>query len=204
MSHEPFWTFFRADLERHWVYHRGATRWRKLRLAMEVDGLWAMATYRWARALKTRPRSALSSVGELLSGMASLGVRLATGIHLDSAAKIGPGFYIGHFGSIYVGPGVTIGKNSSISQMCFVGAAGPEDVPGTPVLGERVYLGAGAKVLGPVTVGDGAAIGANAVVVTDIPEQAVATGVPASVVSHKGSGDFIYLGVDNAPRAANG
>jgi serine O-acetyltransferase len=78
--------------------------------------------------------------------------------------------------------------------MALVAQAGPEGRRGTPTIGDRVFLGAGCKVLGGVTVQDGAAIGANAVVLTDVPQNAVMVGVPARVVGYGGSRDHIYLG----------
>jgi len=82
------------------------------------------------------------------------------GIVLHARARIGAGCLIG--------PGVTIG-----------GRSGHHEVP---VLGERVFVGAGARILGPVTIGDGAVIGANAVVISDVPAGAMAAGVPARVI----------------------
>jgi serine O-acetyltransferase len=200
---ERFWENFRADLDRHFVYHPDASTARKVKLALEVDGLWALSVYRWDRSLTTATkRGVLHGLARGVCSVARTWVRLVTGIHLDPDAKIGPGFYIGHFGSIYVGPGVEIGKQSSISQLCHVAAAGPVDAPGTPVVGERVYLGTGCKVLGGVRVGPGAAVGANAVVMSDVPPNAVVAGVPASVISDKGSGDFIYLGEREGQSAA--
>jgi serine O-acetyltransferase len=124
-------------------------------------------------------------------GSLEVALRFLSGIHLDTQAEIAPGFYVGHFGSIYVGPGVRIGRHCNISQMCFLAAA--EDGSGAPELGDRVYLGAGCKIVGNVRIGDGAAIGANAVVVEDVPPNGVVAGVPAQLISHKGSGDFILL-----------
>jgi serine O-acetyltransferase len=126
-------------------------------------------------------------------------VRIMTGIHLDVDAAIGPGFYIGHHGSVFVGPGVSIGRTCSIGQMALVAQAGPEGRRGTPSIGDRVFLGAGCKVLGGVTVQDGAAIGSNAVVLTDVPQNAVMVGVPARVVGYAGSRDHIYLGESERP-----
>ncbi len=64
---------------------------------------------------------------------------------------------------------------------------------GFPILGDRVYLGAGAKILGPVRIGSDVVIGANAVVIRDVPDKAVVAGVPAKVLNYKGSFDFIHF-----------
>lgn len=197
MPIEPFWPSFRADLQRHFVYHPNLTTKKKVQLALTVDGIWAMAVYRFGRAVKTRPHTPLRALQSAAHIACEVALRFVSGIHLDVDARIAPGFYIGHFGSIYVGPGVEIGPCSSIGQLCFVGAAEPGGP--APRLGAQVYLGAGCKVLGPVNVADGAAVGANAVVLEDVPERAVVAGVPAQVVSRKGSADFIYLGQGAAP-----
>lgn len=181
---------FRADLHRQFVYQPGASLLRKLAICIQVEGVWAIGWYRLGRALRARGRIAkpfwpFFRVVEIL-------LRLATGIHLDIDARIGPGFYVGHHGAITIGPGVEIGPNCSISQMCWVSAArsGLE----APRLGERVYIGPGAKIFGAVTVGSAAAIGAAAVVLEDVPAGTTVVGNPARVVSRKGSEDLIYLG----------
>lgn len=101
---------------------------------------------------------------------------------LPCTARIGEGTVLG-----YRGLGIVIHKRAVIGRGCLIG---PHVVIGgrsghreVPVLGERVFVGAGAKVLGPVHVGDGAVIGANAVVVHDVPARSVVAGVPARVIA---------------------
>lgn len=192
MAAESFWRAFREDLERHFFYVRNASPGRKLQVALTTDGSWAAGVYRLGRAIETARLGPLKPLLLLVHWLLEVALRFICGIHLDSRAEIAPGFYVGHFGSIYVGPGVRIGRQCNISQMCFIAAA--EDGSGAPVIGERVYLGAGCKVVGNVRIGDGAAIGANAVVVEDVPANGVVAGVPAQLISHKGSGDFIHPG----------
>lgn len=191
MKLESFWRAFREDLSRHLVYLPNAGLRRKVLFALTVDGLWAAGVYRLGRALETTKLGPFKPLLRAVHGSLEVALRFLSGIHLDSQAEIAPGFYVGHFGSIYVGPGVRIGRHCNISQMCFVAAA--EDGSGAPVIGDRVYLGAGCKIVGNVHIGDGAAIGANAVVVEDVPPNGVVAGVPAQLISHKGSGDFILL-----------
>ena len=197
---EPFARNFRADLFRHFVYYPRASIWRRLAIAAQVEGIWAAFVYRFGRALRTR------SLPPVVSGFAwfayrflEVMVRLATGIHLDVDAQIGPGFYVGHHGSIFVGPGTRIGANCSIGQMCYLSAAAVGGSEGAPVVGDRVYLGPGCKVIGRVSIADGAAIGASAVVFDDVPRNGVVVGNPGRVTSLKGSGDLIYLGGATPP-----
>ncbi len=78
----------------------------------------------------------------------------------------------------------SIGENCTILQGCTIGLLSTSD-PQKPIIGNEVYLGAGAKILGPIKVGDGSTVGANAVVLSDIPENAVAVGIPARTLSKK-------------------
>lgn len=191
MRLESFMPAFREDIQRHLVYLPNASLGRKLGYAATVDGVWAAGVYRLGRALETAKLGPLKPLLRAVHGSLEVALRFFSGIHLDRQAEIAPGFYVGHFGSIHVGPGVRIGRHCNISQMCFIAAA--EDGSGAPVIGDRVYLGAGCKIIGNVRIGDGAAIGANAVVVDDVPANGVVAGVPAQLISHKGSGDFIVL-----------
>lgn len=118
------------------------------------------------------------------------------GISIPVGTKIGAGFYIGHFGGIVVSPYASIGENCNISHGVTIGRIAEAERVGAPVLGNRVYVGPGAKIIGNVNVGDDASIGANAVVTKDVPASAVAAGVPARVLSMKGSGDYVQRVLD--------
>ena len=117
-------------------------------------------------------------------------VEIYTGISVSPQAVIGPGLYFNHFGSIFIGAS-TIGENCNFAHEVTVGIAGRGSKRGRPVLGDRVFVGPGAKILGLVNVGDDVAVGANAVVTKDLSDRAVAVGIPAKVVSYEGSFDFI-------------
>jgi serine O-acetyltransferase len=200
VQHEPFLAHFEADLTRYFVYFPSLSFAGKLCFCLRTDGIWALFVYRLGRALLTRRRGVLGSIAWAMFRALQTPVRIFTGIHLDPDATIGPGFYVGHHGSIFVGPGVRIGSTCNIGQMALVAQAGPEGRRGTPSIGDRVFLGAGCKVLGGVTVQDGAAIGANAVVLDDVGRDAVMVGVPARVVGHGGSRDQIFLGEGDTPK----
>ena len=194
---EPCWAYFKRDLFRHFVYHRGAGVLRKALICARVEGIWAVAAYRFGRMIRMRggPVKLLWPIFRLWETC----VRLLSGIALDVDAQLGPGFFVCHHGAIYVGPGVRFGADSSIGQMCYVGAAA--HFSAAPELGARVYLGAAAKVIGPVKVGSNSAIGAGAVVLSDVPEHATVVGNPARVVGKNGSDEMIYLG-EGAPLAS--
>jgi serine O-acetyltransferase len=113
------------------------------------------------------------------------------GIGIQIVTNIGPGFYIGHFGCIFVHPFCKIGKNCNLSQGVTVGSANRGKNKGYPTIGDNVYIGPGAKIIGAVTVGNFAAIGANCVVTKDIPDNAVVVGVPGRVISYQGSEGYV-------------
>jgi serine O-acetyltransferase len=113
------------------------------------------------------------------------------GIWVPFTTEIGSGFYIGHFGCILVSPSCRIGKNCNLSQGVTIGDGVRDDHRGFPVIGDNVFVGPGAKIFGGIRVGDNVAIGANAVVLSDVPENAVVAGVPGRIVSYKGSEGFI-------------
>jgi serine O-acetyltransferase len=114
-------------------------------------------------------------------------VETGTGISIPPDCRIGPGLYIGHFGQIILNPQVVIGRNCNLSQGVTIGEARRGDEYGSPRLGDRVYVAPGAKIIGPIRLGDGTAVGANAVVTRDSEPNAVLVGVPAAPVSDKGS-----------------
>lgn len=117
--------------------------------------------------------------------------RYKFGIDIPFITDIGPGFYIGHFSCIFVNERCVIGRNCNISQGVTVGTSNRGERAGNPVIGDNVYLGPGAKVIGAIRVGNHAAIGANSVVTHDVPDHAVVVGVPGRVISNKGSAGYI-------------
>lgn len=105
---------------------------------------------------------------------------VVTGADIPVNCQIGGGLLLPHPNGVVIHPGATIGPNCLIFQQVTIGAGGK---PGFPRIGGHVDIGAGAKVLGGVTIGDHARIGANAVVTSDIPARATAVGIPARVIA---------------------
>ena len=112
--------------------------------------------------------------------------RLLTGIEIHPGATIGKGFFIDHGMGVVIGETTEIGDNCSIYQGVTLGGTGKDVGKRHPTPGNNVMVGAGAKVLGPFTIGDGSKIAAGAVVLKEIPEQSTAVGVPARVVKQQG------------------
>ncbi len=106
--------------------------------------------------------------------------RIASGADIPINARIGGGLLIPHPIGIVIHPEAEIGPNCLIFQGVTLGTG---TGPGLPRIGAGVDIGAGAKLLGPITVGDGAKIGANAVVLCDVPAGATAVGIPARILT---------------------
>lgn len=117
------------------------------------------------------------------------------GISIPLEVEIGPGLYIGHFGCIHLNEHVVLGHTCNINQGVTIGKHNRGERRGCPRVGNRVYFGPGAKVFGGITIGDDVAIGANAVVTHDLPDHAVAVGIPARVISFEGTRSYIREGV---------
>jgi serine O-acetyltransferase len=113
------------------------------------------------------------------------------GISIPYNTNISAGFYIGHFGGIVVNHKTVIGKNCNISQGVTIGETYGGKNPGVPVLGDNVYIGPGAKIIGGITVGNNVAIGANCVLAKSVPNNATVVGVPGEIISYNGSGKYI-------------
>lgn len=127
-------------------------------------------------------------LGPLAKLCAMLNV-LVFGIEVSPQVKIGGGLFLPHTVGTVIGA-ECIGENCTIMQGVTLGTSEPDmdfTVSERPVVGNGVLIGAGAKVIGRVTIGDYAKIGANAVVLKDVPAHGVAVGVPATVLVHKSS-----------------
>jgi serine O-acetyltransferase len=111
-------------------------------------------------------------------------MHFTTNTWIGTNAKIGKGFVIRHVGTIVIGNKTVVGNNCEIRQgVTFGGNLGKENYGTTqPIVGNNVLVGAGAKILGPVKVGDNSIIGANSVVTRDVPSNSVVAGIPGKVI----------------------
>ena len=125
------------------------------------------------------------ALGRLLSKIAVIRHRfwsIVTGCDLPINTQIGGGLLMPHPNGIVIHPNCRIGPNCLIFQQVTLGSNEAGMRSGVPTLGGSVDVGAGAKILGPINIGDHAVIGANAVVLTDVPANAIAVGIPARVI----------------------
>src|SRR4249919_1087331 len=125
--------------------------------------------------------------------------RTVTGIEIHPAAKVGDGFFIDHGMGVVIGETAEIGDNVTLYQGVTLGGTGFATGKRHPTVEDNVTIGSGAKLLGPITVGHGAKIGANSVVINDIPANSTVVGNPGHVVKVDGrkpegpDADWIHL-----------
>jgi len=180
---------FKADVGR---LRRYGAEESALRLYLDNQSLWAILCYRAGHWLNGRRWP--FGVRHLIMGSYHLWwkwVEVATGISISPDCRIGPGLYIGHFGGIVLHTDVVMGKDCNLSQGVTLGLGKKNGHWGVPTLGDRVYIAPGAKLVGPIHLGDGTVVGANAVVTKDTEENDVVAGVPARVIGHQGSAEYI-------------
>ena len=111
--------------------------------------------------------------------------RLLTGIEIHPGATIGSGLFIDHGMGVVIGETAEIGDNVTLFQGVTLGGTGKQRGKRHPTLGSHVVVGAGAKVLGPITIGDYVKIGANSVVLQDVPDHSTVVGIPGRIVRIK-------------------
>ncbi len=184
----------RADIRRTYD-HLGGNRLQRVLGCFRTPGLHAVLIFRFGQWLADRPlpvRILLKPVYLVLYHH----VRATWGIELSPGATIGEGFLIFHYGGIFVGSKVVIGKGCSISHDVTIGLAGRGNRRGAPVLGDNVYVAPGAKLAGRIMIGANARIGANAVVEKNVPENALVQVGPVKMVTFPG----LYSQTDHAGR----
>ncbi|WP_435739014.1 serine O-acetyltransferase EpsC [Cellulosimicrobium sp. PMB13] len=155
--------------------HRDPAARSRLEVALAYPGVHAVWAYRLAHRMWREP--ALRLPARLVSQAA----RAFTGVEIHPGARIGRRLFIDHGMGVVVGETAVVGDDVVLFHTSTLGGRSMKRGKRHPTLGDRVVVGAGAKILGPVWVGDDAQVGANAVVVKDVPAGAVAVGVPARV-----------------------
>ena len=141
---------------------------------------------------------------DLIARIISQTIRFFTGIEIHPGAKIGKNLFIDHGMGVVIGETSEIGDNVTIYHAVTLGGSSPSidserqrHEKRHPTIGNDVVIGSGAQIIGPVDVGNGARIAANAVVVKDVPENATMVGIPAKAVKLENKGNFRPYGVDD-------
>ncbi len=118
-------------------------------------------------------------------------VEVATGISIPCTVDIGPGLHLPHGGLRVFNSGATVGSDCCITHGVTLGVSGTGARRGAPKIGNRVYIGANAVGVGRISIGDDAVVGANSLVNRDVPPHTTVLGVPAVVVSERGSEEYL-------------
>ena len=176
MRFQPsLFSLIRSDLpaKARWLY--GDQSVHSITKALLTDGTFAMIAYRLMQASQRRRLVPLSMIFNKLNGI--LG-----GCVIGRNADFGPGFVLVHSDGIVINGAVRGGSNIVLEHQVTIGAERSK----SPVLGDDIFVGAGAKIVGPVRIGSKVRIGANAVVIHDVPDGATAVGVPARNIERRG------------------
>ncbi|MGC4099137.1 MAG: serine O-acetyltransferase [Nitrospira sp.] len=171
------WAEIKQDLQA--VFDRDPAASSTLEVILSYAGFHAILAYRLAHQLKVRN---IPIVPRVLSQMA----RWVTGVEIHPSAKIGTGFFIDHGMGVVIGETAEIGDYVTLFQGVTLGGTGKDRGKRHPTLGNHVVVGAGAKILGGITIGDNVKIGANSVVLKNVPPNSTVVGVPARVIKSQG------------------
>ncbi|AQM60024.1 MULTISPECIES: serine O-acetyltransferase EpsC [Clostridium] len=147
----------------------------KLEVFLLYPSINALIVYRIAHKLYNKKCFFLA---RLLSQLA----RFFTGIEIHPGAKIGKGLFIDHGMGVVIGETAEVGDNVTIYHGVTLGGTGKDKGKRHPTVKDNVIIGAGAKVLGPITIGNNVKVGANSVVLKDVPDNATAVGMPAKII----------------------
>ena len=157
------------------IYENDPAAKNLLEVILCYPGLHALIAYRFAHRLYKWNIP-------LIPRMISYLTRIITGIEIHPAAKIGRRFFIDHGDGVVIGETTVIGNDVLVYQQVTLGGTGKESGKRHPTLGNKVIVGAGAKVLGNITIGDNVRIGAGSVVIEDVPPHSTVVGVPGGIV----------------------
>jgi len=168
---------FRQDLQA--VFDRDPAATSRLEVIFTYAGFHALLIFRIAHWLKVHD---VPFVPRALSQLA----RWLTGIEIHPSAKIGTGFFIDHGMGVVIGETAEVGDYVTLFQGVTLGGTGKERGKRHPTVGNHVVVGAGAKILGGITIGDNVKIGANSVVLKNVAANSTVIGVPARVIKTQG------------------
>lgn len=181
-----FWSVVRADLHRygHGVSIRSFIKQYFLAPGFKYSFWMRLTSHLREESLIWRPGYYLCR-----AILHCYGIRYGMAIPYNT--RIGPGLHISHYVGIVIDNQVVIGRDCNINHEVTIGAKYGGKYPGIPVIGDRVYLGPGCKVIGGICLGNDVAVGANSVVVDSVQDFGVVAGAPAKIISSRGSSDYV-------------
>jgi serine O-acetyltransferase len=173
---DAFFMDLRADLERYSFKEH----WPKL---LGNTAIWSIVCYRFGRWIYRGdcPKLLRFPCKVIYYTINKLLLEIMMEMFLDVSADIGPGLYIGHTGGIHINPSAKIGRNCDLAHQVTIGASAMGR-KGAPTIGDNVYIGSGAKIIGKIKVGNNVRIAANTLVITHVPSGATVMGVPGKVI----------------------
>jgi serine O-acetyltransferase len=167
---------FAEDIARYKsMGHQGKQLWLS-------PAVWAIAIYRFGNWLYTsNPFILLRIPLKIVYFFAYMFSEVVMEMCLDPQATIGGGLYIAHIGGVHINPHAIVGSNCDIAHRVTIGASAMGR-KGAPVVGNNVYIGTGATLVGKIKIASGAKIAANTLVITNVPEGATVMGVPGRII----------------------
>lgn len=176
-----------------YCFRRRWSKWLIILVPFIFITTWPGICYRYQHWVVTKVKiPVVKQVLIILGYFWKLVIVITTNITISEHAKIGKGLFIAHVGNIVISHKTKIGNYCSLHQGVTIGDAGIGDDNGSPSIGDNVYISTGAVIVGKISIGNNVAIGANAVVLKSVPDTVSLGGVPAKVISYKGSFGMIH------------
>jgi serine O-acetyltransferase len=189
------WRTLEADAFRY----RGSTGRRAMLSAYIHDPGFRFTYYLRKVAHYAKTKRGLGFFGYVYNRIQLHHYRMRYGFDISPATLIGPGLYIGHFGGVVISPYAVLGANVNIAQGVTIGSTSAGPRKGAPTIGDRVWIGANAVLVGEITIGREALVGPGAYVFFDVPNGGVVLGNPGIVVGHTGSAGYVNKVLGDEP-----
>ena len=180
----------------------GSSFFSRIKEVVTNPAMWGVLQYRFQRWIRISLPRPIRWLLMPITIPSQIGIQIATHVQIPSSVRIGPGLYLPHTGTLVIGSGAVIGSNCTLAHNVTIGHAGGRnrDASGNPIIGDRVYIGPGAIIIGGITIGSDVLIGAGVVAVKSIPDRSVVVGNPARILSEDGSFNLIeYPGMELDP-----
>ena len=178
-------SMFRADRIKYYLTECGTDNpspWRKFRLWVNNFGFQSVAVYRLGQFARrwSDKNSLIGFPFRLLHAILEYFVRMVYHVNIG-AVTIGPGFYVGHIGAIYIGR-IVIGSNCTLTHNVTIGEGHSIGFKGTPTLGDNVWIGTGSIIYGAITIGNGVTVISGCVLSRSVPERCLVGGNPGRII----------------------